>query len=200
MTKEYNILISSVGGQGGITLARILSNAALIQGLNVRIGETLGMAQRGGAVQSHVRIGTSVRGALIRKGGADVLIALEPSEAVRVSKYLRKGTKVIMNTEPTYPIPVLLGDARYPEIDEVSGALEKMGCTVHKLNATKLANEANAPRSLNVVALGAYMALGDDVFDCEAVESAIKSCLPERYLDDNTRAYKAGYNAIKPIK
>ena len=85
MTKEYNILISSVGGQGGITLARILSNAALTQGLNVRIGETLGMAQRGGAVQSHVRVGTSVYGALIRRGGADVLIALEPSEAVRLA-------------------------------------------------------------------------------------------------------------------
>ena len=105
-----------------------------------------------------------------------------------------------MNTEPTYPIPVLLGDVRYPEIGEVSGALEKLGCTVHKLNASKLANEVDAPRSLNVVALGAYMALGDDVFEGEAVVSAIKSCLPERYLDDNTRAYKAGYNAIKRVK
>jgi indolepyruvate ferredoxin oxidoreductase beta subunit len=199
MTKEYNILISSVGGQGGITLSRILSNAALIQGLNVRIGETLGMAQRGGAVQSHVRVGTSVYGSLIRKGGADVLIALEPSEAVRVSKYLRKGTRVIMNTEPTYPIPVMLGDVKYPEIDEVSGALEKIGCTVYKLNASKLANKADAPRSLNVVALGAYMALGEYIFESEAVESAIKSSLPERYLNDNTRAYKAGYNAIKSI-
>ena len=200
MTKEYNVLISSVGGQGGVTLARLLSNAALIRGLNVRIGETLGMAQRGGAVQSHVRVGTSIYGSLIRRGGANVLIALEPSEAVRVSVYLRKGTKVIMNTEPTYPIPVLLGDVRYPEIGEISGALEKIGCTVHNLNASKLANEADAPRSLNVVALGAYMALGDDVFEGEAVESAIKSSLPERYLCENNRAYKVGYNAIKSIK
>jgi len=78
VVEEYNVLISSVGGQGGVTLSRILSNAALLQGLNVRVGETLGMAQRGGSVQSHIRVGDNVHGSLIRRGERTCFSPLSP--------------------------------------------------------------------------------------------------------------------------
>jgi len=200
MVREYNVLISSVGGQGGVTLSRILSNAALIQGLNVRVGETLGMAQRGGSVQSHVRVGDDVHGALIRRGGADVLLALEPGEAARVGAYLRPETKVIMSTEPTAPVPVMLGQAEYPDIELIQASLEAIGCKVHSLNAHRLAMDAGAPRSLNVVALGAFTALGDDVFKPDAVELALRSTLPARYLEENLRAFEAGKRALHGLK
>ena len=199
MVKEYNVLISSVGGQGGVTLSRILSNAALLQGLNIRVGETLGMAQRGGSVQSHIRVGDHVHGSLIRRGGADVLLALEPGEAARVSAYLGPRTRVIMNAEPSVPIPVMLGQAMYPKVEEIRSSLEDIGCRVYSFNAQRQAQDAGAPRSVNVVVLGAYMALGDDVFTSEAVESALRSTLPGRYLEENLRAFEAGRRALRGL-
>ena len=153
MIEEYNVLIASVGGQGGITLARILSNAALSQGLNVRVGETLGMAQRGGSVQSHVRFGADVYGPLIPKRGSDVLLSLEPAEALRVAKYIGRKTIVIMNTHPVLPTSVLLNETTYPEIDQILSILRKIGGSIYHLNAFELAREAGLTRSLNIVML-----------------------------------------------
>lgn len=195
MVKEYNILISSVGGQGGITLSRVIANAAMSQGLNLRLGETLGMAQRGGAVQSHVRLGEDVHGSLIPEGGADDLLALEPSEAVRVSKYLGPQTRVILNTAPTYPIPVMLKQVKYPSLDEITGALESIGCEVHAVDASRIARETEAPRSLNIAVLGAYMALGEAVLTEDAVKESLRNTLPARYLEQNLRAYEGGRQA-----
>jgi indolepyruvate ferredoxin oxidoreductase beta subunit len=194
--KEYNILISSVGGQGGVTLARVISDAAMSQVLNLRVGETLGMAQRGGAVQSHIRLGDGVHGPLIPSGGADALLALEPGEAVRVAGYLGPGTRVIMNTTPTHPIPVMLGQATYPSLKEITGALDAIGCEVHAIDATRIAREAEAPRSLNVTVLGAYMALGEGVLKEDAVKEALRRSLPARHLEQNLRAYERGFEAL----
>ncbi len=196
MVKEHNILISSVGGQGGITLSRVIANAAMIQGLNIRVGETLGMAQRGGAVQSHVRLGEDAHGSLIPSGGADVLLALEPSEAARVSKYLGSQTRVIINTAPIYPIPVMLGQAAYPSLDEITGALEAIGCEIFVVDASRIARETEAPRSLNIAVLGAYMALSEAVFTEDTVKESLRKTLPARYLEQNLRAYEGGRQAL----
>jgi len=196
MVKEYNLIISSVGGQGGITLASVVANAAMSQGLNLRVGETLGMAQRGGAVQSHIRLGDGVHGFLIPSGEADALLALEPGEAVRVSKYLGPKTRVIINTTPTYPIPVMLGQATYPSLEEITDALEAIGCEVHAIDATRIARETEAPRSLNIAVLGAYMELGEAVLTEDAVNESLKKTLPARYLEQNLRAYEGGRKAL----
>ena len=170
----YNILISSVGGQGGITLARVLSTAAMGMGLNVRVGESLGMAQRGGSVRSHVRLGDAVRGALIPEGKADVALSLEPAEALRVVKYLGGGTTVIVNSSPVLPISVLLNEASYPELGDIEEVLGKVAGRVYTLPALDLAVKAGTSRSLNVVMLGAYMALGEPVLSMDAVKVIIE--------------------------
>ncbi len=195
---EHNILITSVGGQGGITLARVLAYAALAQGLNVRVGETLGMAQRGGSVQSHVRIGECVHGSLIPKGRCDVLLSLEPSEAVRIPEYLGPGTRVILGTTPIYPIPVILKEAQYPELTLITSALEKIGCRVYAIDAKGLALEADAPTSLNIVVLGAYAAL-NGVLTKESLRKAMGESLPKRFFDVNNRAFKEGYEVMEKM-
>ncbi|MDH5441780.1 MAG: indolepyruvate ferredoxin oxidoreductase subunit beta [Candidatus Bathyarchaeota archaeon] len=192
MIEEYNVLIASVGGQGGITLARILSNAALSQGLNVRVGETLGMAQRGGSVQSHVRFGGDVHGPLIPERGSDVLLSLEPAEALRVAKYIGKKTTVIMNTHPVLPTSVLLNETTYPEIDQILSILRKIGGSVHPLNALELAKKAGFSRSLNIVMLGAYVALGNQILTLDAIKEAMVASLPSRYMEQNMRALEMG--------
>lgn len=194
----HNILITSVGGQGGITLARVIAHAALGQGLNVRVGETLGMAQRGGSVQSHVRIGEGVHGSLIPRGRCDVLLSLEPSEAVRVPEYLGPGARVILSTTPVYPIPVMLKEAKYPELPQIVSALEKIGCRVYSLDARGLALEADAPASVNMVTLGAYAALGG-VLNPDSLRRSLGEALSRRFLEANTRAFERGYVELKKI-
>jgi indolepyruvate ferredoxin oxidoreductase beta subunit len=196
---EHNILITSVGGQGGITLARVLAHAALKQRLNVRVGETLGMAQRGGSVQSHVRIGKSVRSSLIPRGGCDVLLSLEPSEAVRVPEYLGPGAVAIVNTTPVLPIPVLLGEANYPPLQGITSALERIGCTIYTIDAKRIAEEVEAPTSLNVVVLGAYAA-SSNVLSLESLRWALGESLNKRYLEANLRAFDAGIAEMKKRK
>jgi indolepyruvate ferredoxin oxidoreductase beta subunit len=196
---EHNILITSVGGQGGITLAKVLAQAALSQGLNVKVGETLGMAQRGGSVQSHVRIGESVYGSLIPKGKCDVLLSLEPSEAVRVPEYLGPGTRVILSTAPVYPISVMLKEAKYPELPKIISALEKVGCKVYAFDAMALTIDAGAPTSLNIVVLGAYAALNEGILTNESLRKAIGEALSKRFLDANIRAFEKGYMAMNKL-
>ena len=197
MIEEYNILIASVGGQGGITLARILSNAALNQGLNVQVGETLGMAQRGGSVQSHVRFGRNVYGPLIPERGSDVLLSLEPAEALRVAKYIGKKTMVIMNTHPVLPISVLLNETTYPEMDQILSILRKIGGSVHSLNAFELAKKASLSRSLNIVMLGAYVAVGEEILTLDAIKKAMAASLPSRYMEQNIRALEMGIDKMR---
>jgi len=195
--KAYNILISSVGGQGGITLARVLSTAAMGMGLNVRVGESLGMAQRGGSVRSHVRLGEAVQGALIPEGKADVVISLEPAEALRVVKYLSGDTTVIVNSSPVLPISVLLNETSYPEIGDIEDLLRKVAGSVYTIGALDLAVKAGTSRSLNVVMLGAYMALGGSVRSMEAVKAALNETLPPRYLEMNVRAFEMGMEEMR---
>jgi len=199
MIKEYNILISSVGGQGGVTLARIISEAAVSQGLRVRVGETLGMAQRGGSVQSHVRLGENVYGPLIPRGRSDVLLSLEPAEALRVVKYIGRRTTVIMNTFPMLPISVMLKEATYPRIEDITRRLTEIGGKTYTIDATELAKEAGAPESLNIVMLGCYMALGEQVLRLGVVMDAISSNMRGRNLEGNLRAFEMGMSKMKEL-
>lgn len=199
MIKEYNILISSVGGQGGITLARIISSAALSQGLKVRVGETLGMAQRGGSVQSHVRFGEDIYGPLIPEGRSDVLLSLEPAESLRVVKYIGKRTTTIMNTSPYLPISVILNEATYPKIEEIVSILNRLGGRVYPIDAMKLAEKAGSSRSLNIVMLGTYMTLEAPILTLEAIKEAMAISLPSRYLEQNTRALNLGMEKMKKL-
>jgi indolepyruvate ferredoxin oxidoreductase beta subunit len=193
---KHNILITSVGGQGGITLARVIAHAAMRQRLNVRVGETLGMAQRGGSVQSHIRMGEGVHSPMIPNGGCDVILSLEPSEAVRVPEYLGPGATAIINTSPVYPIPVMLGEAKYPATSDIVSALRKIGCIVYTLDARCLADEAKAPASLNIVVLGAYAAL-PGVISPESLRWALGEALSNRFLEENLRAIEAGHTEMR---
>lgn len=197
MVEEHNILISSVGGQGGITLARILSSVAMGMGLNVRVGENLGMAQRGGSVSSHVRIGSRVYGPSISRGGADVVLSLEPAEALKAVEYIGRETKVIVNTAPSVPSSVVLGQSTYPKLEEIVATLKEVTDEVYTLDATGLAREAGTTRSLNVVALGAYMALGEGVLTIDSVKAAIAESVPARYLEQNMKAFELGLTQMK---
>jgi len=154
-----NIMIAGVGGQGSILTSQLLTQAALLDGKEVKLAETFGAATRGGSVLTHIRIGQAWA-PLMSEDEADALVALEPLEGLRVGvTYLKPGGWVIMNTRPWYPVDVSVGRAVYPPIDEIISGLQRLGGKVLTLDATDLAMQAGDTRATNTVLLGGLFAL-----------------------------------------
>jgi len=153
----YNMIIAGVGGQGNILASALTGLAATNAGYRVVVGETYGASQRGGSVMSHVRIFQEKEyGPLVPYGRADLIVAFEPLEALRVaSKYGRKETAVLVNTTPVYPVAVILKEARYPEPENILAALKSLVGEIYILDATTLAREAGDPRAQNMVMINA---------------------------------------------
>ena len=129
----------------------------------------------------------------------DVLLSLEPAELVRAPEFLGPGTRVVMSTAPVYPIPVMLKEETYPELDVITAALGGIGCRVHALDARELAVRAEAPASLNVVVLGAYAALEEGVIGTESMRRALGEALPRGFLEQNKRAFDLGYTEMQRL-
>ncbi len=146
---KQDIILAGVGGQGILSIAYVIDNAALKQGLNFKQAEVHGMAQRGGAVQSHLRISDKpVFSDLIPKGAADMILSVEPMECVRYLDYLSPEGIVVTSRSPFVNIP------DYPDIDEVLRAIETVTNRVI-VDSDGLAKEAGSPKAQNMVMLGA---------------------------------------------
>ena len=193
---EFNILICGVGGQGTILASYVLGNAALKEGLKVRLGEIHGMAQRGGSVVSHVRMGDEVYGSVIPLEKADVIIAFEPLEALRNISSLKKGGKVILNTERMNPISVSLGESEYPQIEEIISTLSEKG-KVYSFNATEIAKKIGNQVTMNMVMIGALSFLEIPIKD-ETLLETINSVLGKK-AELNIKAFEAGRKKIELI-
>ncbi len=192
---KINILIVGVGGQGAITTAAVIARAAMMENLNVLTAETHGMAQRGGSVEVHVRLG-DVKSPLIPIGSADYVIALEPSEALRYSAYLNENTFVILNDRAIIPHAVSLGIAEYPKLDDIVIALRSITDKVMVVNASEIAEKVGSIRTTNVVVIGMLAKLGLPL-SYESIEKAIEDVVPEKFVEMNKKALKAGYDAIR---
>jgi len=186
---EFNILICGVGGQGTILASYVLGNAALKEGYKVRLGEIHGMAQRGGSVVSHVRIGDQVYGSVIPHGRADILMAFEPLEALRNISYLKKDGKTILNTEKINPISVSLGECEYPPTDEIISNLSEKG-KVYPFNATEIAKGVGNQLTMNMVMMGALSLLETPIKNETLLETMV-SVLSKK-ADINIKAFEAG--------
>ena len=113
--KELNIMVVGVGGQGTLLTSRIIGKTALKMGLDVKLSEVHGMEQRGGSVVTYLKYGEEVFSPIVGKGEADIILAFEELEAFRAIPYLKKGGKMIVNTQQINPMPVIVGKAAYPE-------------------------------------------------------------------------------------
>ncbi len=191
MTKT-NILIVGVGGQGTLLASVILGNLALDKDLDVKLSEVHGMAQRGGSVVTHVKISEDgVNSPLIEEGDADVIIAFEELEAYRWLPYLKKGGTMYVNTQQWLPMPVVMGQAKYPE--NIMETLEKNAAKVKAFDALKIAEECGSVKAVNVVLLGA--ASNDLPFDEDAWIKVIEENVKPKFVDLNKKAFELGRNA-----
>lgn len=187
MTK--NIMIVGVGGQGTLLTSRILGKLATRAGYDVKLSEVHGMAQRGGSVVTFVRYGDNVAEPIVEEGQADVLIAFERLEALRYIHFLKKDGSVIVNDWRIDPITVVTGVAQYPE-NIILTLKEKRNTIV--VEATEEAKKLGAPRTFNVIVLGAAAKYMD--FDKEEWLDVIETTVPPKTIEINKKAFEIGYN------
>lgn len=188
-TSECDIVIVGVGGQGVILISDVIGRAGVMAGKPVRGAETHGMAQRGGSVINHTRIGCRFS-PMVASGGADVLLALEPAEALRFAYFLSPKGVALVNTRPVLPVTVTTGVARYPQLDEILSPLEGLCRTVKAMDATALAKKAGTAQAMNVVMLGAlarFIPLPEDL-----IQGALCDVVPPKYREANKRAFSLG--------
>lgn len=191
MTKT-NILIVGVGGQGTLLASVLLGNLALDKDYDVKLSEVHGMAQRGGSVVTHVKISEDgVNSPLIEEGDADVIIAFEELEAYRWLPYLKKGGTMYVNTQQWLPMPVVMGQAKYPE--GIMETLEKNAAKVKAFDALKIAEECGSVKAVNVVLLGA--ASNDLPFEEDAWIKVIEENVKPKFVGLNKKAFELGRNA-----
>ena len=185
---KKDIILSGVGGQGILSIAAIIGKAALNEGLRIKQAEVHGMSQRGGDVQSNLRISSEpIASDLIPQGGADIIISLEPMEALRYLPWLSSDGWVITNTTPFVNIP------NYPENEALEGELQRLHHVV-ALDVDALARQEASPRAANIVLLGAaapFLGLDADKF-----EAGIRSIFARKgaqIVEMNLKAFRAGY-------
>ena len=197
MAKELDIIICGVGGQGIVLMSELLGNAAVRDGIEVKGSEVLGMAQRGGSVFSNIRLGSDVYAPLTPEGKCDILIAVEPSEALRNTHYLSKSSMVILNSREIMPYTVFLGSSGYPGPDEILKQLNKVADRVITMDAARLAEEAGNLQTTNVVMLGALFGSGLMSIKVETAKAVIQARVPARAAGANLKAFDLGYGAVR---
>ena len=197
MSRKTNIVLTGVGGQGVITAANILGKAAVRAKTNVYVSEVHGMAQRGGAVNCTVRLG-NVSGPLVATATADVIVSLEPVEALRNIMYANKKTKIITDVNPVVPFTVSVGGEKYPNLDDVYKEIQSRAI-LFKIDALKIAKDSGAAITKNIVMLGALAASGILPFKSDVLLETILENIPVKYKDINKKAFNGGMKALKDL-
>ena len=194
VVRSTDIILAGVGGQGAVLASKLLARAAMERGLPVKTAETIGMAQRGGSVFSHVRLGEGAASPLIGRGRADAIVAFEPAEAVRQLSFLRPGGRVVTSDAPVVPVSAATGGPAYDLPAIMSHLYERVGeKNLAVVDAAAAEAELGTARVLNVVLLGAAAragALGPVTLDDLA--AAVRATLSPRFVDLDLRALSIG--------
>lgn len=191
-----SVILCGVGGQGTVLASKLISYAAMAKGEEVKSAETIGMAQRGGSVTSHIRIGEEAFSPLIPKGKADVMIAFEPAEAVRNLDYLKPDGVVVVSQKAVKPVTASLSAKVY----EGQEMLEYLGKHVSRLvivDGQRVMEELGSAKVLNVVLLGAAIACNEIDITVDEIKAAIREKVPERFYELNLCALEAGCRLAK---
>ena len=194
---DFNIVLAGVGGQGTLLAGEIIGSAALQGGLNVRVSEIHGMAQRGGAVVSNVRIGERVLASTVLEGQADVLLGFEPLETIRNLKYASERTLVVMSGERIPPAELSLKGIRYPSTREVVNKIKVFAENVILVEAVRLAREAGSSLTQNSVLIGALAGTGRLPVKTETLTRVLKELVPRKHVGTNVKAFRLGYDSVK---
>jgi indolepyruvate ferredoxin oxidoreductase beta subunit len=195
--KKMDVLICGVGGQGVVLASDIIGETAIAAGYDVKKTDTLGMAQRGGSVVSHVRLATKVWSPLIKEGEVDLILAFEKLEAARWSHYLHKDGIVIVNDYEQPPLSVSLGQEKYPDDDEITRVLKRQTEKVYIIDGNSRARELGNVRTLNVFMLGCFSVFAP--LEVDIWRESIAGRLPENIREINLTAFEMGRKEIEGV-
>ena len=189
--KTTSIMIVGVGGQGSLLASKLLGRLLVDEGYDVKVSEVHGMSQRGGSVVTYVRFGEKVYSPIVTEGEADFIISFEKLEAARYAKFLKKGGRIIVNTQEIDPMPVIIGKAEYPE--NVLEELKAKGVKVEDFDALTPATEAGSPKAVNIVLMGKAAKYFDIPYGnwVKAIENTVKP----KFVEMNKKAFELGYNS-----
>ena len=189
-----NIMLTGVGGQGTVLAAKVLAQAAQDKGWHVRTAETIGMAQRGGSVVSHVRMGNEgeqVNAPLIARGTADLIVAFEPAEGARVLPYLSTCGKLVTATTAIQPVTASLGDKPYSGARTITRLADVFSETPERFTVVPdlaLLNRVGNRKALNTVLLASAIAAGTLPLSINDLREAIRVCVKPAFVDLNLKA------------
>jgi indolepyruvate ferredoxin oxidoreductase beta subunit len=192
---NYDLYLVGVGGQGVLTIGEILVDVAANQGVPVSFYPSKGMAQRGGFVKAQLRLGREVTGPSIREGGADLVMAMELSEATKGIRYVRNGGDFILLADVWSPFEVMLGKAPYPQVSQVVQAIKAAGANLFLLNPEDITAAGIKMLAANIFLLGmvfGHSALGN-VLDADITDKTIQSRW-KKAAEKNHLAFTAGLN------
>ena len=196
--KKMDLLVTGVGGQGVVLASDIIGETALAAGFDVKKTDTLGMAQRGGSVVSHVRLAPKVWSPLIKDGEADLLLAFEKLEAARWSHYLKPGAIAIVNNYEQPPLSVSLGQDKYPTDAQIAAALKRRTDQVYFIDGNKGAKELGNVRTLNIYMLGCFSVFAP--LDVDVWQESISRRMPENIREINLTAFEKGRKEIESVR
>ena len=194
----YNLIITGVGGQGNVLASKLIGNMLSDQGYYVTIGETFGASQRGGSVMSHLRVSSeSILSPQIPRGKAHSVLALEPTEALRVlQEYGNSDVKVITNTRPVYSVGVICGELNYPSRNDLHRWMQKLSRACWFIDATDAALKLGNPILGNVLLVGALAGVGDLPLNRDGFREVMARSMSPDKLDINLKAYDKGLAMI----
>jgi indolepyruvate ferredoxin oxidoreductase beta subunit len=194
----YNLIIAGVGGQGNVLASRVLGNMLTQKGYRVTIGDTFGASQRGGSVMSHLRISEeSSWSPQIPKGKAHMIIALEPTEAVRVlGNFGNPKVKVVCNTRPIHSVGVICGELSYPSLEDVEKWVRELSEEAWFLDATNAAVKLGNPIFGNIMMIGALAGTGVLPVDRHDFEATISWDMSPEKVKQNLSAYDMGVEMV----
>ena len=189
--KTTSLMIVGVGGQGTLLASKLLGRLLVSEGYDVKVSEVHGMSQRGGSVVTYVRFGEKVYSPIVERGDADYLISFEKAEAARWLPFLKKGGKMIVNTQQIDPMPVIIGAAEYPE--NVIEEMIALGVDIDAIDALTPALEAGSAKAVNIVLMG-RLARHFDI-PREKWTAAIEQSVAPKFVEMNEKAFALGYDA-----
>ena len=187
-----DIMICGVGGQGTVLASRIIAASAMEEGFTAHSAETIGMAQRGGPVTSHVRIGDDAYAPLVPFGSADLLLAFEPAEAVRNLKYLSSKGTAVVNTSPMMPVTEALRSTGYDGSDMVSYIKSKADCIF--VNADEVCGPFGSTKFFNIIMIGIAAGSGRLGLGKDTLLEQIRANVPAKFAEINEKAFMAGFD------
>ncbi len=197
---EFNILIVGVGGQGVLFTSEVLGEAAIESGLNVRVAEIHGMAQRGGSVVCSVRLGKDVYSPTIDEGRAHLILSLEPIEALRQLKFANPETVFALNLNKIEPPGIYVSDKKYPEMNLIFDRLKAVSKNILTINALKLANEAGNPATQNTVMLGLISASNKLPINTQLLKKTVVTMINKKFQESNKIAFDLGFKSYEKSK